>query len=526
MNIREVIEAAAAKGKDKTYLFFEDQEVSFQDFDAKVNQVSDGLMGLGVKHGDKIALMLPNCPEFLYAWFGANKLGAIMVPVNTAFKAEETKYIVSHSEAKVVVTHPTFLQMLKTICRDCKAVQSIVCMGDLSDSDVIPFSAISNGSPVLAPVNIDDEDVAAYVYTSGTTGFPKGVMLPHRAYVNTGQAFGLWFNLTPEDRVINHNPLFHGNAQFYATMGSLCAAIPLILVEKFSASRFWDETRRYKATIATPFGAPLLMKQPPSDRDKDHPVRAFFFNMPTAFRQRFNVEVRGGFSMTETMIGAFCDVPALEKERGGPLDDVRCIGRGAPHPDPAKNTQIKVVDANDNELPVGQIGELVVKGPALMKGYFKQPEETVKALRGGWMHTGDAAWLGEDGCYYFFGRRKDIIRVSGENVSPAEVEAVINTHPKVQESACIPVPSPVRGEEIKAYVVLKPGETLAPEEIVDWCRERIAYFKVPRYVEFRDVPLPKTAATMRIQKHILKAEKPNLTEGCYDRGERPAWYHA
>ena len=525
MNIREVIEQAAAKGKNATYLFFEDQETSFEEFHSKVNQVANGLASSGLNRGEKVCLMLPNCPEFLYSWFGANKLGAVMVPVNTAFKTEEVKYIVTHSEAKVMITHPSFLEMIKAIRKDCNDLETLVCLGENLDSNVIPFSDLLHNSPILPPLKIDDEEIAAYVYTSGTTGFPKGVMLPHRSFVNTGEAFGLWFRLTPQDRIINHNPLFHANAQCYATMGSLVAGIPLILVEKFSVSKFWDEARRYGATIATAFGTPLLMKQPKSARDTGHSIRMFFFNQPVEFRERFNVRVNGGFSMTESMSGCLLAVSDLEQARGVRLDDIRCIGTGAPHPDPKKDTEIKVVDDNDNEAPVGEVGELLIRGPAVMKGYFKQPEETAKALRGGWLHTGDAAFLGEDGLYYFVGRRKDLIRVMGENVSPAEIETVLNSHPKIQESACIPVPSPLRGEEIKAYVVLRPGETLAPEEVVDWCRERIAYFKVPRYVEYRP-GLPKTAATLRVQKHLLKAEKADLTAGCYDRGERPSWYHS
>ncbi len=525
MNIRQVIERAAAKGQDKTYLYFGDQEISFSDFDSNINRVANGLAKLGIQRGDKVALMLLNCPEFLYAWFGANKLGAVMVPVNTAFKADETKYIVSHSEAKVMVIHPAFLEIVRAIRDDCKNLEKVVCVGAGGDVQTIPFCSLLNNPPTLPAMEIDEEEIAAYVYTSGTTGFPKGCMLPHRSYVNTGQAFGLWFKLRPEDRIITHNPLFHANAQCYGTMGSLVAAIPLILGERFSASKFWDVARNYRATVSIDFGAPLLMKQPKTDRDTDHTIRAFFFMLPLEFRKRFNVETNGGFSMTESMIGCFSPVAELENEKGQPIGDTRCIGRGAPHPDPAKWTQVKVVDEDDNELPVGVVGELVVRGPAVMKGYFKQPEETAKTLRGGWLHTGDAVFLGEDGLYYFIGRKKDIIRVMGENVAPAEVEAVINNHPKVQESACVPVPSVLRGEEIKAYIVLKPGETLNPQEVVDWCREKIAYFKVPRYVEYKN-SLPKTAATMRIQKHILKAEKPDLTVGCYDRGEKPEWYHS
>jgi crotonobetaine/carnitine-CoA ligase len=524
MTIRDVIEQAAQKGNNNTYLFWEDQEISFAEFDATVNRVANGLRSLGVNKGDKICLLMHNCPEFLYSWFGANKIGAVMVPVNTAFKNEETKYIVTHSEAKVLITQPSFTEMVRAIRGDCKHLQTVICMGEQSNSGVVPYAQLLEGAPVLGPVELDEEDIAAYVYTSGTTGFPKGAMLPHRSYVCTGEGFAFWFKLTQEDRIINHNPLFHANAQCYATMGSLVAGVPMILMEKFSVSKFWDEARRYRATVSTALAAPLLIKNPPSDRDTDHPIRVFFNILSPEFRKRFNVKVITGFSMTETMVGCLCNIPEVEEQRGS-WNYAGVIGLGAPHPDPKKNTEAKVVDENDNETPVGQIGELAIRGPAVMKGYFKNPQETAKALRDGWMHTGDAAFKRDDGLIYFFGRKKDIIRVSGENVSPAEIENVINTNPKVMESACLGVPSPIRGEEIKAYVVLKSGESLDQQEIVDWCRTRLAYFKVPRYVEYR-TGLPKTAATNRVQKHVLKAEKADLTEGCYDRGEKPAWYHS
>lgn len=432
MNIRECIEQAAETGKDRPYLFFRDEETSFKEFDANINRVANGLMAIGVEKGDKVCLMLPNCPEFLYAWFGANKIGAIMVPVNTSFKAEEAKYVIDHSEAKILVVHPVFLEIVKAIRGDCEHLEKVVCVGKDTLPEAIPFTELADHSPALPPRDLGEEDIAAIVYTSGTTGFPKGVLLPHRAYVNAGEAFSLWLELTSEDRIISHNPLFHANAQFYCVIGSLVTKIPLILMEKFSASRFWDEVRRYQATVTTSIGSKFfLMQQPESDRDRDHPLRAIFLPLSPEYRKRFNVKSVSAFCMTESTIGTVSPISEIAKTAKPEWDWSRCIGMPAPHPDPKRVTEIKVVDEEDNELPVGQVGELVLRGPAVMQGYYKDPEATAKALRAGWLHTGDAAVKGEDGYYYFVDRVKDMIKVSGENVSSKEVENVINMHPSV-----------------------------------------------------------------------------------------------
>lgn len=516
MNVREFVEGKVAKNPSKTFLYFQDQEITYGDFNSNINGVANGLLQLGVQKGDRVCLMLPNCPEFLYSWFGLHKTGAIMVPINIAFKGQETRYILNHSEANTVIVDPLFLDVIRSIRGECPDLKRVICLGEQSAPDYLSFSELCQQAASDSPqVAIGDEDIASIIYTSGTTGPPKGVIHPHLSYVLAGEAFLKRAPVTAQDRMLICLPLFHINAQFYSTMGCLAAEASLILLDRFSATRFWDQTRYYRATQFNLIAvmAKMLYNQPKTDHDADNPVRVVNSGgMPKdiigEFEQRFSVMVIEGYGLTECPL--VCQNPFDGLRKAG------SIGLPSKHPDPkVKFTEMKIVDEDDQELPAGKIGELVIRSPVLMKGYFKDPEKTAETMGNGWLHTGDYAYRDEDGYFYFVERKKEIIRRRGENVSPTEVEDVINQHPKVETSAVINVPAELGEDDIKAYVVIKVGQELAPEEIISWCQEQLAYFKVPRYLEFRK-ELPKTESE-KIAKHVLKQERANLTEGCFDR---------
>jgi len=382
----------------------------------------------------------------------------------------------------------------------------VICLGEQSAYDCISFSELCQGAaPDLSEIPVADDDIASIIYTSGTTGLPKGVIHPHRSYVLAGEAFLKRALVGPQDRMLICLPLFHINAQFYSTMGCLMAEASLILLDRFSASRFWEQTRCYKATQFNLIGVigKILYNQPETERDADNPVRVansggMSKDIIEEFEKRFGLMVIEGYGLTECPL--VCQ---------NPFDGIRkpgSMGLPAKHPDPkVKFTEMKVVDEDDQELPAGKIGELIVRSPVMMKGYFKDEEKTAQTMRNGWLHTGDYAYMDEDGYFYFVERKKDIIRRRGEMVSPTEVEGVINQHPKVEMSAVIPVPAELGEDDIRAYVVVKGGEELTSEEIINWCRERLAYFKVPEYIEFRE-ELPKTQSE-KIAKHLLKQER-------------------
>ena len=301
--------------------------------------------------------------------------------------------------------------------------------------------------------------------------------------------------------------LFHINAQLYFGIGAMDLNTSFVMEERFSSSRFWKRAVDMNATISCLPGNALAMldNMPPSEMDTSNKLRVMIaaytpIDIYRKFEKRFNLEIVEGYTLTES--------PSALFNQPGDIK-IGSIGK------PMAGVEARVIDDDDNEVPQGEIGEIALKGPAVMKEYFKNPEATSEALRGGWLHTGDLGRVDEEGFFHFAGRKKDIIRKGGENIGAEEVEDVLNSHPKIAESAVIPVPDRIRNEEVKAYIIVKPGETLDPEEIVRHCEERLADFKVPRYIEFTD-SFPKTAK-MTIQKHILKKLKEDHTVECFDR---------
>lgn len=304
-------------------------------------------------------------------------------------------------------------------------------------------------------------------------------------------------------------PFYHVNGEFYSTMGAIAAGASLVIIRDFSASRFWEQAVKYGVTQFNFIGAVgrMLMARSDAEFNPQHKIRAMNgAGIPEAdykaFVSRFKIPyVIDGYGLTECP--RVCQIPIGEAVKMGSM--------GLPSKHPAiEFTKMKIVDDNGGELPPGGTGELVVKSPVMMRGYFRDPEKTKEAIRDGWFYTGDYAYKNEGGYYYFVDRKKDIIRRRGENISAREVETVINENPKVVEAAVIAVPSELGEDEVMACIALKPGINMTPEEVVLWCKERLARFKVPRYVQLRD-RFPKTA-TQRTQKNVIKEEKDLLTK--------------
>jgi crotonobetaine/carnitine-CoA ligase len=516
MNIRELLEAQSKRNPDKVFLYFAEQEVTYREFNQNINRAANVFFDLGIKKGDRVCFFLPNCPEFLYGWLGLAKIGAVLVPININYKTEESKYIVNHSEANSILFHASLVDVVEKIRPIAPSLKNFLLLGeDTKNSDYVSFEkALANASTELGPTDVDEEDLCEIMYTSGTTGPSKGVMISHKYWILNGYGYRYPMDVTPEDRLFTCLPFFHANAQGYSTMGALTSGASLIVVERFSASKFWDQIRRYKATIFNYMGAMLtiLSKQPELEKDRDHHVRAAYGTpalekeFQDYMEQRFGITFITGYGLTESGLCLIQPLHGLRKENS--------IGLPKQIPGAGFVNEIKVVNDKGLEVPRGTVGEIVIRNPAVTQGYFKEPELTREVIRNGWLHTGDKAWMDDDGYFYFADRKKDVIRRRGENVSSLEVENVINAHPKVLESAVIGVPSELYDDEVKVYVILKPNETLDPIEIVKWCKERLAYFKVPRYIEFRS-EFPKTP-THRVQKYKLREEKEDLTKGCFD----------
>lgn len=514
--IGRLIQEKARINKDRVFLLFEDQKISYEQLDLASNQFAHGLKNLGVQKNDKISIMMENCPDYLYAWFGAAKLGAVEVPINVAQKGDSLSHIVNNSDSKVLFIDAFFLERLSIIRDDLNKLEQILCRGNVDQliADTLPATVSSINEFLKCPstpldVEVNSADPAGIIYTSGTTGISKGVVVPHNVFIHNGRLMSRLRQMSSQDVLYTFFPLFHANAQILSIITALVADAQVVLKDRFSATNFWDEIRKYQATQFNYLGAvmPILSKQAPREDDADNPIRIAIGaacppDVMKQMEERFRFRCLEGFGMTETGMVMHWTVDDRKiGSCGKVLDDL---------------FEVKLVDDDDVEVPVGGTGEIVVRPKVpyvMMSGYYKMPEKTLEAFRNLWFHTGDYARKDEEGYFYFVDRKKDAIRRRGENISSFEVEKVINSHPKVLESAAFAVPAELGEDEVKASVVLKPGETLTPEELIHFCNERMAYFAVPRYLEFVS-GLPKTP-TNRVEKYRLR--EAGITENTWDR---------
>ena len=515
MTLSELLGKAVDRDPDKVFLEVSGQKFTYRQFQRLTAAMAGMFKAMGLDRGDRVALLLPNCPEFLLCWFGLSTMGAICVPINTAYKRDEAAYILKNSGARMFVAHNSLLPVAEQAAALATGVQWKLVIdapspprdGWLDFSDRLGSGGTGSG----LPDEVSPDDISMLVYTSGTTGNPKGVMVTHKMYVAAGQGFAHWTQASPEDRFFTCLPYFHANTHYYSTMGTLATGATLVVAGRFSASRFWGQVRDAKATVVNFIGMmmPILAKQPESPTDKQNSVRLFYGSPADspeflqAFQERFDTDLIVGFGMTETCYGTIEGI--REERRPG------SSGRARQHPDPSFRNQVTIVDDRGATVAPGTVGEICIKNPAVMPGYWGDDEQTRLSLRDGWLYAGDLARMDGDGYLYFVDRKKDVIRRRGENISSLEVEDVIKRHAGILDCAVIGVPAELGEDEVKAYVVRRPGSTLTPEDVVFWCAERLAYFKVPRYIEL----LPHTPS-LRVRKDVLRRERSDLTRGCFD----------
>ena len=496
---------AAGRWGDKVGLIFDEHDVrlTYGALDLRSNALAHVLQSIGVEPKDRVGVMLHNRPEFPLAWLALAKIGAATVPINVFYKDFDARYILENSGAKAVVTSSEFVPLLRNI----STLKQILCVDD---------PEVLAGAPTEpTTVSVFPEDLANVQYTSGTTGRPKGCMLSH----------GYWVTIASKHVEDTSPPLHEGDVMLTAQpfyymdpqwnlVTALVSGATLVVLDRFHPSTFWEKVREYGVTFFYCLGAmpTLMLKTSPSPLDKQNRVRhvscsAIPIRLHRELEERWGAPWHETFGMTET--GS--DIAVRPEEHDG-LVGSGCIGR------PKRGREARIVDEEGRNVPRGEIGELVLRGTGIMDGYFENEEATDEAFRGGWFHTGDMARMDEDGLIFYVGRKKEMIRRSGENISAAEVEDAIGLHPDVRLVACVPVPDELRGEEVKAYVVLEPTkESVTPKELADFCSERLAYFKVPRYWEYRD-DLPRTPSE-RVAKHVLVEEKSDLRRGSYDTVE-------
>ena len=511
-----MLASRTAVAPQREFVVFEDSVLTYSQVQDEVGRAAAMFAARGVRAGDRIGVMSTNHPSTVITLFALARLGAVMVPVNPDYRAAEAGYVLGHAQASGVLCSP---ETLPTV-RDAIAALAPTpwLMLNRSGAQGLPvFATEVAGARGTAPADVETPDApCVFVYTSGTTGFPKGVMHGQRTLLLAGEGFVQRMYLQSDDRLLCILPLFHINALFYSLAGALAAGATLILVPRFSASTFWREAARTRATEANTIAAVtnILMRRPRSEFVAGHRLCKIYGAPLTAethqvFRDEFGVATLiEGYGMSE--------IPgALNNPFEGP-HKIASMGRPSVHPDPnVQLAQLKIVDDEGRELPDGQTGELVVKTPLAMLGYYCDPRQTKAAFRDGWFLTGDLAWRDADGYFWFVARKKDIIRKRGENISGAELDRVVESHPDVLQAAAIAVPDALGEDEILIAVVTRSGARLTAQAVADWCRERLAAIKVPRYVAFVDA-LPQTP-THRVAKYRLRQD-PTLRERAVDLG--------
>ncbi|MEU6643591.1 AMP-binding protein [Saccharomonospora sp. NPDC046836] len=490
-SVPELVRARAARYGERTWATFEGRSYSYADLDRLSANVAVWLRRNGIRRGDRVAMLMTNSLEFLPVFFGIARAGAVSVPVNASSVGEGLHYTLEHSGAAGIVADNDLVPRLDAI-NPLPALRWRVATGSLGEV----FD--SHGDP--KPVEHELLDPMSIIYTSGTTGPPKGVVLSHASYLNTGRYFAKHYGLGEEDVLHTCLPLFHCNAQQTTMMASLVCGGAIALNGKFSLSRFWTWIADSGATITNLLGSmlSLLEKRDPDPIERRTRLR-FMAAAPVPeslhrpLEERFGVRIVDGYGLTETGTMA-CKNPVSDTRSG-------TIGI------PLDHNEIKIVDADGTECAPGVIGEIVTRSRipgAFLSEYFREPEKTAEAVRGGWFHTGDAGYRREDGYHVFVDRMKDTIRRRGENISSFLVEKAITQHPDILEAAAVAVPSELSEDDVKVFVSARPGATLEPRDVIEWARHRLADFEVPRYVEFR-TDFPRTE-TGRIHKYKLREE--------------------
>ena len=491
--IPEFVRAAVNDAAAKVWLHSHAGELTYADMLARVERAASALRDLGIGPGDRVLTTPRNTPDYLLSWFALMDVGAIQVPLNPKSSAGEIAGFVRQVDPALIVTDAELAPTVDAAGREAGASVPRADVAEL-------YTAAADGR---GPAPVDELDVAVMIPTSGTTGRSKLVMQTHLAYVMAGEGFPYWMQLTADDRLLTSLPLFHINAPAYSTLGSLGARASLALLPGFSASTFLDDARAFGATEFNNIGAMLeiLVRQPPRADDADNPIRLCYTGPSPDREHQLEIEERFGF---EIVCGyALSESPYALIWRHGERP-YGTLGSARQHPVLGHINDARATD-NGRVIGAGEEGELELRNPVIMRGYYEMPEETAAVIVDGWLHTGDLVRVNDDDTYTFLGRIKEVIRRRGENLSPTEVEAALERHPDVMEAAVVGVPSDLSEEDVKAFVVATPGRTPDLPAIHAFAREQLAAYKVPRYIEVV-AELPHTA-TDRLAKHKLPKER-------------------
>lgn len=505
MPIDRILSKSAERFGEKTAIIWNEREYSFKDLDTLSNRFANALLGIGVAKGDRICIFMQNSPEFVISHFGILKAGGVTVPLNVMYRRRELVHMVNDSGAKIMVTSEGNLPYVREVMGDLKSLRSVIVTSRDVPNGYLSFYGLLEGAKEGAPnIENNDEDLATICYTSGTTGLAKGAMISHLNFIANIRTLSELWELTHEDKLMMALPMFHVHGLGIAIHGMVYCGYSMVLLERFEAKRVLEGISKHKCTVF--MGVPTmyikLLEIDPSGFDLST-MRLWTVGsapMPVdalkKFKEKYGFELLERYGMTETAV-VIASNPLRGKRKYG------SVGK------PIPGVEVRIVDDEDKELPANEVGEIVVRGPSVMKGYWNRPQETENVFRNGWFHTGDLGKMDEEGYLYIVGRKKEMIISGGFKIFPREVEEVLLAHPKIKEVAVVGIPDPVRGESVKAYVVLKDGENATESELDKFCRNNLAAFKVPRVYEFVNA-IPRTPSGKILNKVLSQVKVKDL----------------
>ena len=515
MNTTEFLGIATAICPDKAAIVFEGKRYTFTDLSDRVNRLSNALLELGIEKGDRVATLAVNCNQCVEIYFAVAKIGGIHVPFNFRAKEHELIYMLNGCEANTLFVGQRYIELVDSIKSDITSVKNLISIDGLQEGMLDYEERLAAVSAEEIFTEIDDDDTTILMYTAGTTGFPKGVMLPHNSF-----SVYVLENVTPADPATDEKniltvPLYHV-AGVQAMMAAVYGGRTVVMERQFDPVEWMELVQEEKVDRA--MMVPTMLKQLIDNPDFNEydlsSLRVITYGaapMPLEVIKKAmdvlpGVSFINAFGQTETASTITTLSPedhvitGTDEEKEKKLKRLSSIGR------PMSDVEMKIFNEEGNELPVGEVGEIVARGPRVMSGYWKDEDKTDNTIdKDGWVHTGDMGYMDEDGYFFLAGRATDMIIRGGENISPEEVEAVLHSYPKVDEAAVIGIPDEDWGEVPKAFCVLKQGETATPEEVMEYCRENLASYKRPRAVEFID-ELPRNQMG-KVLKRVLREQQ-------------------
>ena len=498
LTLSQLIKSRADRFGERILLRYKEKALSYREIDEKTDRLAKAFQNLGIKKGDRVGIMLQNCLEVVESYFAIWKTGAWAVPVNPVFTRHEAEYVLNNAGARLIVAGEEQYPRIEPVREKVSSLETVVIVGEKPIAHTIPYESLMRELQKMEPVELSSGDVCQIMYTSGTEGRPKGVMTTHGGYTDNAFIRSSILELTENDKTLISLPMFHMFA-ISTLLNFITVGGTVNIMEQFDTEKVLDLLHDNKITFFT--GVPTmysyLLNHPKINKYNLSSLKLCIiaggnvnYQVVEEFEKRFDCLFIESMGQTELSPLVMINPPHRDKRRLGSCGLTAC------------NMETRLVDENNHDVPLGEVGELVVKSPCVMKGYYNLPEANELAFRGGWLHTGDLLRQDKDGYYYFVDRKKDMIVTAGYNIYAKELENVLLSHPEVTEAAVIAVPDDVKGQLAKALIVRSDGSTLDEGELEKYAREYLAPYKVPRIITFVE-DLPHTPQG-KIAKGILR----------------------